>query len=79
VDSAALAQALNSGKLAGAWLDVFETEPPLPAEHPLLHCGHTIVTPHIGFASDESMVLRAQIVFRNLRSWLAGNQINKVI
>lgn len=78
VDSAALAQALHSGGLAGAACDVFEMEPPLPLDHPLLHCPNTIVTPHIAFASVESMEMRADIVFNNLFSWLDGKQLNAV-
>jgi D-3-phosphoglycerate dehydrogenase len=79
VDSGALADALNNGNLAGAWVDVFESEPPLNTEHPLLHSKNTIVTPHIGFASKESMELRADIIFNSLNEWLNGNQINKII
>ena len=78
VDSAALAQALTDGDIAGAACDVFEMEPPLPLDHPLLHCPNTIVTPHIAFASVESMEMRADIVFENLYSWLEGNQLNAV-
>lgn len=78
VDSAALAQALKDGSIAGAACDVFEMEPPLPADHPLLHCPNTIVTPHIAFASVESMEMRADIVFNNLYSWLDGKQLNPV-
>ncbi len=77
-DSAALAEALNSGRLAGAAVDVFETEPPLDPAHPLLHSKNTIVTPHVAFASQESMVLRAEIVFDNLEKWMAGNPQNLV-
>lgn len=76
LDSAALSEALKEGRLGGAACDVFETEPPLPADHPLLHCPNTIVTPHIAFASVESMEQRADIVFENLYSWLDGKQIN---
>lgn len=79
VDSAALADALNSGHLAGAACDVFEKEPPLEEEHPLLHAKNCRVTPHIAFASNESMALRAKIVFRSLESWMNGKQINKVL
>lgn len=79
VDSQALAQALNEGRLAGAGIDVFEMEPPLPEDHPLLHAKNCMVTPHIAFASKESMILRAEIVFRNLSEWMKGNQINKVL
>ena len=78
LDSAALAEALTKGDIAGAACDVFETEPPLPANHPLLHCPNTIVTPHIAFASVESMEQRADIVFNNLYSWLEGKQRNAV-
>lgn len=78
VDSAALAAALQEGKIAGAACDVFEVEPPLPSNHPLLHSPNTIVTPHIAFASVESMEQRAEIVFQNLYSWLDGKQINQI-
>lgn len=77
-DSEALAKALTEGRIAGAACDVFETEPPLDAEHPLLHTPNTIVTPHIAFASEESMEQRADIVFENLYAWLEGKQLNKV-
>ena len=78
VDSAALAAALKDGRIAGAACDVFEMEPPLPQDHPLLDCPNTIVTPHIAFASAESMEMRADIVFGSLYSWLDGKQINAV-
>lgn len=77
-DTKALARALNEGLIAGAACDVFETEPPIAADHPLLHCPNTIVTPHIAFASAESMEQRAEIVFENLYSWLDGKQVNVV-
>ena len=79
VDSAALADALNAGALAGAACDVFEIEPPLQPDHPLLQAVNCRVTPHIAFASAESMALRAKIVFRSLDRWMAGEQINKII
>ncbi|MCI7742771.1 MAG: hypothetical protein MSO56_10835 [Clostridiales bacterium] len=72
LDSASLAETLEKGEIAGAACDVFEMEPPLPTDHPLLHCPNTIVTPHIAFASVESMEQRADIVFNNLYSWLDG-------
>lgn len=79
VDTAALADALHAGRLGGAGIDVFETEPPLPADHPLLHTPNTIVTPHVAFATAQSMEKRAAIVFHSLERWLAGEQINKVL
>ena len=58
---------------------MFETEPPLDVNHPLLHTPNTIVTPHVAFASKESMALRAQIVFDSLDSFLAGKQVNVIL
>lgn len=79
VDSQALADALNSGYLAGAGIDVFEKEPPLDTAHPLLRSKNTIVTPHVAFASAESMLARANIVFDNIESFLAGSQKNIIL
>lgn len=79
VDSQALADALNSGRLGGAGIDVFEMEPPVPADHPLLHARNTILTPHVAFATAESMEARCRIVFDNLKAWLDGAPINRVL
>ena len=79
VDSQALADALHEGRIAGAGIDVFEIEPPLATDHPLLHTPNTIVTPHVAFASKESMALRARIVFESLDKFMAGNQINVIL
>ncbi len=79
VDEAALAAALEAGKLGGACVDVFAKEPPLTGDQPLLKTPHTLVTPHVAFATRESMSLRARIVFDNLRAWLDGAPINVVL
>lgn len=79
VDYEALAAALREGRVGGAGVDVFETEPPISSDHVMLHTPNTIVTPHIAFASEESMVLRAQIVFDSLERWMEGNQINVIL
>jgi len=52
IDEAALVAALNEGRIAGAGLDVFDTEP-LPPNHPLTQCPNVILTPHIGFPTDH--------------------------
>ncbi len=54
VDEAALIRALESGEVAGAALDVFETEP-LPADHPLCRAPNTLLTPHIAGATREAL------------------------
>ena len=74
-----LLAALENGVIAGAALDVFEKEPPLDPALPVLQTANTLLTPHVAFATQESMQLRAQIVFDNLENWLKGTQINRVI
>ncbi len=74
-----LADALNNGVIAAAGVDVFDKEPPLDLSEPLLNCKNCLVTPHVAFASRESMSLRAEIVFDNLSSWLNGEQKNIIL
>lgn len=76
VDSAALADALNEDRIAGAAVDVYNVEPPIPDSEPLLHAKNTLLTPHIAFLSEESMVRRAHIVFANLQAYLSGKPEN---
>lgn len=78
VDNEALAKALREGKIAGAGIDVFDMEPPLPLDYPLLHSPNTVVAPHIGFASKEAMVRRAEIVVTNIEKWVGGNPQNVI-
>lgn len=76
VDNQALAEALNSGKLAGAGVDVFDMEPPIPKDYPLLNAKNILLTPHVAFASEESMLRRAKIEFDNVAAYLAGTPKN---
>lgn len=78
VDSKALANALNTGLIAGAGIDVFEKEPPIKKEHPLLNVKNLIATPHIGFATKEALEKRAVIVFHNIAMWLQNTPKNIV-
>ena len=78
IDDAALADLLNEGKIAGAGIDVFDGEPPLPADYPLLSAKNAILTPHVGFLSDEAMELRAQIAFENTNAFIDGKPQNIV-
>lgn len=76
VDSEALAEALNGERIAGAAVDVFETEPPVRTDHPLLCAKHVIATPHVAFATKEALVKRAVIVFDNIKAWAEGKPQN---
>jgi len=78
VNSNALANALNKDKIAGAGIDVFEMEPPIPEDHPLLNSKNTILTPHTAFATEEAFLKRAEIVFNNIEAWLANKPQNVV-
>lgn len=66
VDTAALAAALQSGTIAGAAVDVYDGEPPLPVDHPLLHAPHCLCLPHVGYATREAFDVRADIVFAGI-------------
>lgn len=76
VDNAALAKALNEDKLGFACVDVFDCEPPIPVDYPLLSAKNTLLTPHQAFISEESMLRRAKIVFDNVYAYLDGNPVN---
>ena len=72
VDNAALAEALNGDRIAGAAVDVFDMEPPIPEDYPLLHAKHTLLTPHVAFLTREAMLRRADIEFANVYAFLEG-------
>lgn len=70
VDNEALATALKEEEIAGAGIDVFDMEPPLPQDYPLLDAPNAILTPHVAFATPESFQRRAKTVFANIEAWL---------
>ncbi len=78
IDSDALADALKQGVIAGAGIDVLESEPPFPTEHPLLHAPNVLLTPHVAFATKQSMEKRAEIIFHNILSYLDGTPQNQI-
>ncbi len=79
VDEAALARAIESGKVAGAGLDVFEQEPP-PADHPLLKLEQVVCTPHLGASTSEAQervaVEIAEQVLDYLKHGIIRNSVN---
>jgi D-3-phosphoglycerate dehydrogenase len=71
VDERALVSALREGRLGGAALDVFTTEPP-PASHPLLHFDHVVVTPHLGASTQEAQDKAGTAIAEMVRLALRG-------
>lgn len=78
VDQNALYNALKKGKIAGAALDVYDQEPPLPANFELFNAPNLLMLPHMGYATHEAFAIRLGIVIRNIEMWLAGTPQNKV-
>ncbi len=78
VELAALTEALRQGRLAGAALDVFETEP-LPADHPLWDMENVIITPHVAWMGPDSEARRLDVLRANLRRFVAGEPLLNVV
>jgi phosphoglycerate dehydrogenase-like enzyme len=72
VDQSALIEALHENRLAGAGVDVFDKEPPLPTTHPIFKAPNTVLLPHIGFETVEAMSAKANIALRHLENFLSG-------
>lgn len=78
IDQDALLRALQEGWIAGAALDVFEPER-LPSDHPLLTLPNLIVTPHVAFYSEESILELAVKAAKNVAAVLSGHYPDSVI
>lgn len=77
VNEQALAAALNSGRIAGAGLDVLSTEPPHP-DNPLLKARNCVITPHFGWATKAARVRLMRTAVENVRAFLGGKPQNVV-
>jgi glycerate dehydrogenase len=77
VDESALAEALNSGRIGGAGLDVLSIEPP-EASNPLLTAKNCYITPHIAWATQEARSRLLGIAVENVRAFLDGRPRNIV-
>ena len=69
VNAQDLSDALKEGRISGAALDVYDVEPPLDSNNPMLDAPNTILLPHIGFATKEAFELRLGIVVNNVKEF----------
>jgi len=74
VDEPSLLAALGSRKLAGAGLDTFDVEP-LPLNHPLRKLDNVVLTPHLGYVSQEGYKVYYTQMVEDIKVWLAGNPV----
>lgn len=77
IDEAAVADALHSGKLRGAAMDVVDSEP-ISAGSPLLSAPNCVITPHMAWAPIEARRRILDITAENIRGFLAGRPVNAV-
>jgi phosphoglycerate dehydrogenase-like enzyme len=75
VNEKALIAALDNRTIMGAALDVFDIEP-LPLDHPLRRNDHTVITPHLGYASLDNLTQMYVTAVGNIKAWLAGQPKN---
>jgi len=78
IDEPALAEALKAGTLAGAGLDVYETEP-LPEDSPLRDAPHLVMTPHLGASTEDAQVRVAREVADRIRDALLEGEVSAAI
>jgi phosphoglycerate dehydrogenase-like enzyme len=77
VDEGALLEALRAGRIAGAGIDVFDIEP-LPADAPIRSQPNTVLTPHIGYVSQESYATFYPQMVEDVEAWLDGKPIRQI-
>jgi phosphoglycerate dehydrogenase-like enzyme len=74
VNEAALVAAVRQGKIAGAGLDVYDEEP-LPLDHPLRNLPNTVITPHLGYVTEEGYRIFYGQALEDVRAWLTGQPV----
>jgi phosphoglycerate dehydrogenase-like enzyme len=74
VDEAALVEAVRKGTIAGAGLDVYDEEP-LALDHPLRNLPNTVITPHLGYVTEEGYKIFYGHALDDVKGWLAGQPV----
>lgn len=74
IDATALAEALAAGRIRGAALDVYDVEP-LPASHALRHEPRVLLTPHVGYVTEETYRMFYTHMVEDIEAWLAGRPL----
>jgi phosphoglycerate dehydrogenase-like enzyme len=77
VEEAALVDALSANRIAGAGLDVFDTEP-LPLDHPFRGLANAHITPHLGYVTQDNYRLSYGQVVENIRAWLDNSPLRTI-
>src|SRR6185437_3311345 len=77
VDETALVAALHSGEIAGAGLDVYDTEP-LPQDHPLRRAPNTVLTPHVGYVTGASYAAFYGDAVEDIAAFLRGEPVRVI-
>jgi phosphoglycerate dehydrogenase-like enzyme len=67
-------QALRAGAIAGAGLDVYDEEP-LPPDHPFRRLPNTVITPHLGYVTEETYRIFYGQALEDVRAFLAGTPV----
>jgi phosphoglycerate dehydrogenase-like enzyme len=77
IDQAALISALKEGRIAGAGIDVFDQEP-LPPDHPILAAPNTVLTPHLGYVTEENYRTYFAGAVEAVQGYLAGKPVREL-
>ena len=77
VDEKALIATLQSGSIAGAGLDVFDIEP-LPLDHPFRKMDNVVITPHLGYVSEQNYRKYFPDIVEDIRAWLDGKPVRVI-
>lgn len=78
VDTTALIEALHEGRIGGAGLDVFDVEP-LPADDPLRTTPRTVLTPHLGYVTDDTYRVFYPQALEAISAWTAGSPVRRIV